>query len=117
MLNIELRFPLAKYFHNGPVTSNFLRNLQLATFTDIGTTWSENGPFAIRYEYPISPVAGSRNYFGAAVNTFKNPFLLGYGLGVRTTIFGYYAKCDAAWGMENKDIQKPIVYLTLGYDF
>jgi hypothetical protein len=117
LLNLELRIPIAEYLTSGPVTSNFLKNLQFTVFSDIGTTWSEKGPLAIRYDYPITSTAGSRNYFNAAVNTFKNPFLLGYGLGLRTTLFGYYAKLDTGWGMENKDVQKPIMYLSLGYDF
>ena len=117
LLNLELRLPIAEFLSTEPVTSNFLKNLQFTVFTDIGTTWSEKGPLAIRYDYPITTIAGSRSYFNAAVNTFKNPFLLGYGLGLRTTLFGYYAKFDVGWGMENRDVQKPITYFSLGHDF
>ena len=47
----------------------------------------------------------------------KNPFLIGYGAGVRTMLLGYYVKFDYAWGLEDGIINKPIAYLTLGYDF
>lgn len=113
LLNVELRAPLVKYFYRGPITSNFLRNFQLIAFTDVGTAWSGSSPFEKRYENPIP----KPNPFQASVNTFKNPFLVGYGLGARTIVLGYYVKFDVAWGMEDKVINKPISYLTLGYDF
>jgi hypothetical protein len=118
LFNAELRLPIAKYLYHGPITSNFLRNFQMIAFTDIGTAWTKGGPWEIHYEYPIvPPAAPSRTAFFADVNTFKSPFLIGYGLGARTMVLGYFLKFDVAWGMENKAVNQPISYLTLGYDF
>ncbi|MCQ8757658.1 hypothetical protein, partial [Escherichia coli] len=55
--------------------------------------------------------------FRATVTNYKNPYLMGYGMGVRTTLFGFYAKFDYAWGVDNGYTNKAIPYVTLGYDF
>ncbi|OFX53349.1 MAG: hypothetical protein A2046_09150, partial [Bacteroidetes bacterium GWA2_30_7] len=40
VLNNELRLPVIKYFLNRPINSDFLSNLQLISFFDIGSAWS-----------------------------------------------------------------------------
>ena len=117
LFNAELRLPLVRYLYRGNVTSNFLRNLQLVAFTDIGTAWAGKGPFSQQNSLNTEVVGGPPIPFRATVTNFKNPFLIGYGAGVRTVLFGYFAKFDYGWGLENKVVSKPIAYLTLGYDF
>jgi len=89
----------------------------LVGFTDVGTAWSGKGPFNRQNNLNTEIIGGGNLPFLATVTNFKNPFLIGYGLGVRTMLFGYYVKFDYAWGLENKVVNKPIPYLTLGYDF
>lgn len=118
LFNAEVRWPLFKFLHRGPLTSNFLRNFQLIAFTDIGTAWTGSGPFSRQNSLNteiVNPGGGSPWY--AVVNNFKNPYLIGYGTGVRTLFLGYYVKGDLAWGVEDKSVQKPIFHVTLGYDF
>lgn len=117
LFNAELRLPLIRYLYRGNITSNFLRNLQLVAFTDIGTAWSGKGPFSQQNSLNTEVVGGGNIPFRAVVTNFKNPFLIGYGAGARTMLFGYYVKFDYGWGLENKVVSKPIAYLTLGYDF
>lgn len=117
LLNAELRLPLVKYLYRGNITSNFLRNLQLVTFSDVGTAWSGRGPFNRQNNLNTEFVGGGNLPFFATVTNFKNPFLIGYGVGARTMLFGYYVKFDYAWGLEDNVVNKPIPYLTLGYDF
>ncbi len=118
LTNFELRLPLAQYVSKGSLTSNFVRNLQFVGFTDIGTAWyGSKGPFNRQNSLNTEIVGGGNNPFRATVTNFKNPFLVGYGLGVRTTILGYFVKADYAWGYEDKEVGKPKLYLTLGYDF
>ncbi len=117
LFNAELRLPLVKYIYRGNITSNFLRNLQLVGFTDVGTAWSGRGPFNRQNNLNTEIVGGGNLPFLATVTNFKNPFLIGYGVGARTMLFGYYVKFDYAWGLENKVVNKPVPYLTLGYDF
>jgi len=115
--NAELRLPLIRLLHRGPVTSNFLRNFQLVAFSDIGTAWAGKGPFSRQNSLNTEIVGGDSDPFRATVTNFKNPFLIGYGAGARTMIFGYHVKFDYAWGIENNVVGKPIGYLTLGHDF
>lgn len=117
LLNAELRIPLVRYLYRGTITSNFLRNLQLVAFSDIGTAWTGKGPFSRQNSLNTEIVGGGNLPFRATVTNFKNPFLIGYGAGVRTMLFGYYVKFDYAWGVENGVVGKAIPYLTLGYDF
>lgn len=117
LFNFELRLPLVRYLYRGNVTSNFLRNLQLVAFSDIGTAWVGSGPFSQQNSLNTEVVSRSNIPFRATVTNFKNPFLIGYGVGARTILFGYFVKFDYGWGLENKVVSKPIAYLTLGYDF
>jgi hypothetical protein len=118
LTNFELRLPLAQYVSKGSLTSNFVRNLQFVGFTDVGTAWyGSKGPFNRQNSLNTEIIGGGQNPFRATVTNFKNPFLLGYGLGVRTTILGYFVKADYAWGLEDKEVGKPKLYLSLGYDF
>ncbi|WP_448519507.1 hypothetical protein [Rhodoflexus sp.] len=116
LFNAELRLPLLKYFYKSAITSNFFRNLQFIAFTDIGAAWSGTSPF--NRENSLNTVEIVREPFVARVSNFKNPFLIGIGSGMRTMLLGsYYTKFDVAWGIENEQIQKPMFYFTLGYDF
>jgi hypothetical protein len=118
LTNFELRLPLAQYVSKGSLTSNFLRNLQFVGFTDIGTAWYGNkGPFNRQNSLNTEIIGGGQNPFRATVTNFKNPFLVGYGLGVRTTLLGYFVKADYAWGLEDKTVGPAKLYLSLGYDF
>jgi Tol biopolymer transport system component len=116
-LNIELRVPVAKYLYDGPVYSNFFKNLLFSTFTDVGTAWTGVGPFTRKNGFNTTVIGGGQLPFRATVTDFRNPFLVGYGLGARTTLLGYYIKYDIGWGWENKEVKAPISYVTLGYDF
>ncbi len=124
--NTEIRFPIAKYLYSGPIYSNFFKNLQFSAFTDIGTAWTGGSPFARRNSfntYVLPALTADQIAQGisaplrATVTDFRNPFLIGYGGGVRTTILGYFVKFDVGWGLENREVKQPISYLTLGYDF
>ncbi len=117
LLNAELRLPLVKYLYRGNITSNFLRNLQLVAFSDVGTAWSGQGPFNRQNNLNTEIIGGGNLPFLATVTNFKNPFLIGYGVGARTMLLGYYVKFDYAWGLENNVVNPAIPYLTLGYDF
>lgn len=117
LLNAELRIPLVKYLYRGAITSSFLRNFQIVGFGDIGTAWTGKGPFSENNSLNTQIIGSEDEPFRATVTNYKNPYLMGYGAGVRTTLFGFYAKFDYAWGVDNGYTNKPIPYVTLGYDF
>lgn len=113
--NAELRFPIFKYLFGQRVNSNFLKNFQLVGFYDVGSAWTGLSPF----ENATAPIRIiESNSIRASVNDFKSPWLMSYGAGLRTVMFGYYIKLDMAWGVEDFiRNEKPKLHLTLGYDF
>lgn len=114
VFNSELRVPLFQYLSNGPIKSNFLRNFQLIAFGDMGSVWSGKPPF--KNGNPITRTF-NRSNFTAKIVRFQNPWLGGVGFGVRTVLFGYYLKFDAARPYLDGQIKKYRFYFTLGLDF
>jgi hypothetical protein len=118
LVNLELRFSLSSYFPRSSISSSFLRNLQLVAFNDIGTAWNGNqGPLSRQNSLNTEIIGGAGNPFYVEVTNFKNPFLIGYGVGARTTILGFLVKVDYAYGLENKEVGKPKLYVSVGNDF
>jgi hypothetical protein len=115
MANAEFRVPLIRALSSGPISSNFLRNMQFIAFYDIGTSWSGKPPFnsenSVSYEEIVN------GPFKAQLKNYLNPWLYSYGLGMRTVMLGYYMKFDLAWPVENYEVSKPRFYVTLGFDF
>ncbi len=117
LINLELRLSLSTYFPQNSITSGVIRNLQMVLFNDIGTAWNGNkGPWS-RQNSLNTQVIGNGNPFYAVVTNFKNPFLIGYGGGLRTTLLGFFIKADYAFGLENKEVNGGKFYLSLGHDF
>jgi len=117
LFNAELRFPVVRYFYRGPISSNFLRNLQLTGFFDFGSAWTGSTPFATENSLNTIIVGEQGSPFQARIKNFDNPWLYSYGIGVRTVLLGYYMKFDTAWPIENYRTGSPKFYVTLGYDF
>lgn len=115
MINAELRMPLIRALTNGPITSNFFRNLQFVGFFDVGSSWTGNSPFDD--DNTISSRQIREGSFEIDIKDFRNPWLSSYGVGMRTVIFGYYMKFDLAWPIEDYIVGDPRFYITLGYDF
>jgi Tol biopolymer transport system component len=115
LFNAELRIPVVRALSNGPIASNFFRNLQFVGFYDIGTSWSGKPPFSS--ETSVSYNVIKNGPFTAQIKNYLNPWLYSYGVGVRTVVFSYYVKFDLAWPVENYVVGKPRGFLTLGFDF
>lgn len=115
LLNAEFRVPLIRALTNGPIASNFFRNLQFTAFYDIGTSWSGKPPFSSKTSVSYDIVEDGP--FRAKINNYSNPWLYSYGLGVRTVVFSYYLKFDFAWPVTNYEVGEPRAFLTLGFDF
>lgn len=113
VLNTEFRLPLVTTFVQRPIQSPILRNLQLVTFADVGSAW---------YGFwPKESNVKNDKYFPSnriivSVNDTKEVFGLGYGVGLRTMLFGYFLRLDNAWNVSNHR-KKPILLLSLGTDF
>lgn len=120
VLNAELRIPIAKYFSSKPLTSSFWRNFQIVGFFDAATAWHGANPF--RRDNPLNTIylpkdANSNTPVTVKVNYFKDPIVASYGVGARVLLFGYMVRADYGWGIETREIQKPMLHLALGTDF
>lgn len=118
--NAEIRVPVFNYIFRN-LRSKLLRDFQLVSFFDIGTAWSGSDPFD--EDNPVNlttypdPNLGQSGPVSIRVRRFRDPVIYGYGFGARTTVFGYYIRADYAWGVETSIRQKPVLHLSLGYDF
>lgn len=115
LINSELRLPIFKYILNRPIKSDFVSNFQAIVFGDLGTAWNGKHPWSeenafnteVIEKYPIT----------ITIKNQKEPVVGGYGLGVRSRLWGYFVRLDYAWGVEDGVVQKPILYFSLGLDF
>ncbi|WP_276373221.1 translocation protein TolB [Chryseolinea sp. H1M3-3] len=118
LANAELRVPLIRALSSGPISSNFLRNMQFIAFYDIGTSWSGKPPFSSENSVSYEEInTGPNKHFNIKIKNYLNPWLYSYGLGMRTVMLGYYMKFDVAWPVENYEVAKPRLHVTLGFDF
>jgi hypothetical protein len=121
LLNTELRIPIFKYLSKKPVLGNFWRNFQLTGFFDVGTAWQGRTPYG--GNNPINTVVLTEGPVNRPpivimkVNYFRDPLVGGYGVGLRTMLFGMYLRADYGWGIETRVVQKPRLHLALGTDF
>ncbi len=118
LTNIELRVPVAQLLYRGTIRSTFFQNLQLIAFNDIGSAWTGISPFNRENALNTIERGGQPgNPFYAKVSNFKDPFLWGYGFGIRSKILNYFTRFDTAWGVEDDIRGKAKFYLSIGYDF
>ncbi len=112
--NFELRWPVIQYFVVKPMKSDILRNFQLIGFFDVGGAWSGliPGKKENAYNYTIL----QQNPISVEIDEMRQPFVCGYGFGIRTRIFGYFMRLDNSWGYDEGDVQKMLQF-SLGMDF
>lgn len=115
LINTELRLPVVKYFSNYPLNSSFWSNLQVVGFFDIGTAWSGWTPYSDENAYSKDVI--ERGPIIITLDTERDPIVAGYGFGVRAMLFGYFARFDWAWGIEDQQITQRIFYFSLSLDF
>ncbi len=119
VLNTELRLPVLTTFLKRPIQSAILKNLQAIAFVDAGGAWNGFLPDAsssdTKYSFPGFGTQGPNNVFINFTVPNSGGLALGYGAGLRTSLFGYFVRLDAAWNLEGN--KKPIVYFALGTDF
>ncbi|HKR04959.1 MAG TPA: hypothetical protein VJY62_10010 [Bacteroidia bacterium] len=116
LVNSELRIPVFQYLFRRPIRSDFIRNFQVVGFGDIGTAWTGLDPYAKNNALNTQTISG--NPITVVLYKQIEPIVAGYGVGVRSRIFGYFLKGDWGWGYEDGEWRtKPIFYLSLGLDF
>lgn len=114
LINAEIRAPIFTSFLKRPIQNALLKNLQLIGFIDVGNAWNgwlpddEKNPRLYTFQGSSAPVTVS-------LTPPNTGLALGYGAGLRTMIFGYFMRLDAAWNIDGSP--KPIWYFSLGTDF
>jgi outer membrane protein assembly factor BamA len=115
VFNSEIRFPFVKYIANYPLSNNFLENLQLVGFFDVGTAWSGKTPFSGENAYDNDIIVNGP--ITITIDADRFPIVAGYGVGVRSQLLGYFLRLDWAWGIENNQLLDRIFYFSMGLDF
>ena len=115
VINSELRFPVVRYFLNRPIKSEFINNLQVIGFGDVGLAWAGENPYSEENSFYIRYIQDGSLWI--KIREQKEPLIGGFGFGLRTSVFGYFLRGDLAWGVEEGRVLKPKFYLSLGLDF
>ena len=114
--NSELRIPFMQYILGKNKGASFFKNLQITGFFDAGLAWHGPSPFSA--ENPLNRLQlSSPPLITLDLEYFRDPLVMGYGVGLRTQLLGYFIKADYAWGIETRTVQKPKLFLSFGVDF
>ncbi len=116
LTNVELRLPVFRLFLGDHIKSGFFSDFQVVLFYDAGLAWHGLSPFGDKNPINSASVSAPPAVL-VKVKYFRDPLVMGYGAGVRTSLFGYFLKLDLAYGIETRKVQEPILYFTLGTDF
>ena len=117
VFNGELRVPVVQLLVGHKLSWNLLNSLQLNLFGDIGTAWTGITPYSednclyTRY-IDSGPIH-------AEVKRQVDPWVGGFGIGARVSVFGYFLRFDYSWGVEDMQIanKKGMFMFSLGTDF
>jgi len=117
--NTELRVPVFRFLGLRKKGMAFLKNFQVIGFFDVGVAWyglTPNGDDNLLNNIsiqnpPDNPVISINAKY------FRDPIAMGYGVGIRSTLLGYFLKLDYAWGIETRQVQESRIYFSLGMDF
>lgn len=117
--NVEVRIPIFRFLSRKPTGNSFFKNFQVSGFFDAGLAWYGLGPNA--EDNPLNTIEVSNPPDNPVIRVearyFRDPLVLGYGFGFRSTLLGYYIKFDYAWGIETGQVSDPRYYISLGMDF
>lgn len=116
LANVELRIPIITYLANRPIRSEFLNNLMVMPFFDVGTAWTGSGPYSDENTFNQKII--EVKYLRATVINVREPIVAGFGPGIRSKLLGYYVRFDAAWAIQDREVaEKPIYHISLSMDF
>lgn len=117
VFNTELRIPFVQLIAGHNVKMAFFNSMQLLLFGDVGTAWTGVTPYSedncLYTRYVIKePIT-------AKIKRQVDPFVGGFGLGLRVSLFGYFLRFDYAWGVEDFKIynKKGMFSFSIGLDF
>jgi len=117
LLSSELRVPFVQLIAGRQVPNKLLNSLQFLVFGEIGTAWTGTTPYS-----PDNSLYTRWIHNGnitVRVNRQVDPWVQGFGMGLRASLFGYFLRLDYAWGLENMQIYRKngMLMFSLGLDF
>lgn len=115
VLNTELRYPILASLFKAPLYYEFFKTFTVYSFLDVGSAWNGFNPYTS--SNPFNTRTFDFPNYTVSVTSPRNPWLMGTGIGVRASVFGYLLKVERAWGRLDKTWQNGITYLSLGLDF
>lgn len=115
IVNAEFRIPIVQMLFMNPVRSDFLNNLQLTAFGDIGSAWTGSNPYSEDNTFNSRTIVSGP--LTIRIKNMQDPIVGSYGFGLRSRLWGYFAKLDYAWTVEDRAIKDPSIFLSLGLDF
>lgn len=117
LISTELRIPFVQLIAKKQVSKSFFNSLQLIVFGDFGTAWTGKTPYA--EDNCLYTRYVNSGDISVKVKRQVEPFIGGFGLGLRAKLFGYFVRVDYAWGVEDYKIidKRGMFLLSLGLDF
>ena len=115
LINTEIRIPVFSYLFNTPIRSEIIRNFQFIAFADAGAAWEGLSPYSENNPFNSNTII--QGPVTVHVNYYREPLIVGYGAGLRTSIFGYFVRFDLGYGIENGVVQAPLKYFSFTTDF
>jgi hypothetical protein len=115
VINNEIRFPVIRYLANRPLNSDFLNTFQVVGFADAGAAWSGKSPYDEKNKYLTETVRSGP--ITVIIDKNRWPVIFGYGVGLRSRVFGYFVRLDWAWGIDNDHVRDRVFYFSLNLDF
>jgi hypothetical protein len=113
LANLELRFPFIQHLGLvGPVPIGIF-NLRGAAFADVGAVWDQGDKLR------LSVISEDRRD-GVIAGGTSEPFNglgFGFGGGIRTALYFFILKMDAAWNTDFRNISKPRWHFSIGPEF
>jgi hypothetical protein len=115
VINSELRLPVFTTLFNKPINNAFLRNFQVIQFFDLGSAWDGiNSHFA----RPLNSYQGTNPNLTVLIKAGGiGPFAGSYGFGARSTLLGYFLRCDIGWQMNTFFGHGSVLNVSMGVDF
>ncbi len=113
--NFELRWPIVRYIFDRPISNDFLNNLMIMGFTDVGSAWEGLNPINAVNAYDYEEIY--QKPITVVIDRKRSPFVTGVGFGLRSRLLGYYVRTDWAWGIDGGRILPRVFYLSLCTDF
>ena len=110
----EFRLPLFSYFSTFPLKREFFQHFQVIAFGDVGTAWTGDHPFAANNYFNTQII--QNNPLTISVNNLREPIVGDFGFGFRSKVLNYFIRLDIGWGVENLEIQKHKMQLSLSLD-